>query len=206
MTTELLLALLAFAFVSSFTPGPNNMMLLASGVNFGFRPTIPHMCGIGIGFGFMLLMVGLGIGQLFVQFPQAYTVLKVASVLYMLWLAWKIANAGPIKATGGNTAARPMTFLQAAAFQWVNPKAWTMCLTAMSAYTVPQHYTWSVLIVAFVFMVINLPTVSVWTLFGVALRGLLSDARRVRVFNVCMALLLVASLWPIIAEYVRFTP
>ena len=206
MTTELLLALVVFAAVSSFTPGPNNMMLLASGVNYGFRQTIPHMLGIGIGFGFMLLLVGLGIGQLFVQFPEAYTVLKVASVIYMLWLAWKIANAGPIKAAGSDTSARPMTFLQAAAFQWVNPKAWTMCLTAMSAYTVPQQYTGSVLIVAFVFMVINLPTVSVWTLFGVALRGLLSDARRVRVFNVCMALLLVASLWPIIAEYVRFAP
>jgi threonine/homoserine/homoserine lactone efflux protein len=205
MTADLLLALIAFAFVTSVTPGPNNMMLLASGVNFGFRKTIPHMLGIGIGFGFMLLMVGLGIGQVFVQFPQAYTALKVISVIYMLWLAWKIANAGPVKAADGQPDAKPMTFLQAAAFQWVNPKAWTMSLTAMSAYTVPSQYFVSVAVVALVFAIVNLPTVSSWTLFGVGLRRLLADPVRVRIFNICMALLLVASLWPIIAEYVRFT-
>ena len=160
MTADLLLALIAFAFVTSVTPGPNNMMLLASGVNFGFCKSIPHMLGIGVGFGFMLLMVGLGIGQVFVQFPQAYTALKVISVIYMLWLASKIANAGPVKAADGQPDAKPMTFLQGAAFQWVNPKAWTMSLTAMSAYTVPSQYFISVAIVALVFTLINLPTVS----------------------------------------------
>ncbi len=206
MSSDLLLALIMFAFVASITPGPNNMMLLASGVNYGFRRTIPHMLGIGFGFAFMLLMIGLGIGQLFIQFPMAYTVLKFASAAYMLWLAWQIATAGPMTATEGKPDAKPMTFIEAAAFQWVNPKAWTMCLTAVSAYTVPSQYLASMFILTLVFTVVNLPSVSVWTVFGVSLRGLLADRRRVRVFNVCMAVLLVASLWPIVAEHMRFAP
>lgn len=200
MDAKLLTALSLFAFVSSITPGPNNMMLLASGVNYGFRRTIPHMLGIGLGFSFMLLMIGFGIGQIFEQFPLAYTVLKFVSAAYMIWLAWQIANAGPLKGSAINPGAKPLTFLEAAAFQWVNPKAWTMCLTAVSAYTVPSQYLTSMLVLAVVFVAVNLPSVSVWTVFGVSLRGWLADPVRVRVFNIGMALLLVASLWPIIAD------
>lgn len=119
MSADLLAALALFAFVASITPGPNNMMLLASGVNYGFRRTIPHMLGIGFGFTFMLLMIGLGIGQLFQQWPSAYTILKFASAGYMLWLAWQIATAGPVTAAAANPNARTMTFIEAAAFQWV---------------------------------------------------------------------------------------
>ena len=201
MTAELLSALTVFAFVASITPGPNNMMLLASGVNFGFRRTVPHMAGIGIGFGFMIALIGLGVGQLFVQWPWLYAALKIVSIVYMLWLAWRIATAGPVTAEAAAADARPMTFLQAAAFQWVNPKAWTMCLTAVAAYTVPTQYFASMMIVTLVFMLVNIPSISVWTMFGVSLRGFLADPKRVRIFNGAMAVALVASLWPVVAEY-----
>jgi threonine/homoserine/homoserine lactone efflux protein len=195
---ELFAALIAFAFVTSVTPGPNNMMLLASGVNHGFTRTLPHMLGISVGFSGMIVAVGLGIGQVFVAYPQTYLALKVISILYMLWLAWKIANSGPLSSGTGEAVGRPMTFVQAAAFQWVNPKAWTMALGAISAYTVATDYTRSLLIVGAVFMVVNFPTVGLWTMFGVGLRRWLTDPGKVRVFNITMALLLVASLAPII--------
>lgn len=198
MEPQLLFALMSFAFVSSITPGPNNLMLLASGVNFGLRRTVPHMLGIGIGFTLMVVLVGIGLGEVFRQVPALYTVMKYAGALYMLYLAWKLANAGPVE--DGEASGKPMTFLQAAAFQWVNPKAWVMALVAISAYTSPQNYLVSVLLVALVFGLVNLPSVSVWALFGVAMRRFLSNVKVVRVFNVTMALLLVASIWPIFAE------
>ena len=202
MPLDLLAALIGFAAAMAWTPGPNNLMLMTSGVNFGFARTLPHMAGISIGFPLMIVIVGLGIAQLFTAMPELYTVLKVLSVLYMLWLAWHIANAGPMsKETIAES--QPMRFHEAVLFQWVNPKAWAMCLTAISAYTVPAHFAASMVVVTLVFVLVNLPTVSLWTLFGVTLRGLLADARRVRLFNAAMALALVASLWPVLAEYAR---
>jgi threonine/homoserine/homoserine lactone efflux protein len=195
MTHELFAALILFAFVSSITPGPNNLMLMASGANFGFRRSIPHMLGIGLGFTFMVLMVGLGLIGLFEAFPVSYTVLKVASVLYLLWLAWKIANAAPV--TQGEAAGTPMTFLQAAAFQWVNPKAWTMALTAISAYA-PGHSLMAILLVAGIFGAVNLPSVSSWTILGQQMARILTNPRRLMLFNRTMGALLVASLYPVI--------
>lgn len=180
MTHDLLLALITFAFVSSITPGPNNLMLMASGANFGFRRTIPHMLGIGLGFTVMVLLVGGGLVQLFDSYPVSYTVLKAASVAYLLYLAWKIAHAVPAKqaeATG-----TPMTFLQAAAFQWVNPKAWAMALTATTAYA-PSQTLGTILIVALVFGAINLPSVSTWTVLGQQMARVLTNPRRLLVFN-----------------------
>jgi threonine/homoserine/homoserine lactone efflux protein len=200
MPLDLFLALTLFAFVTSITPGPNNLMLLASGVNFGFRRTIPHMLGIGIGFAVMLLGVGLGLGALLAAYPAVYQALRVASIAYMLWLAWKIANSGPVTAKDGDAHARPMTLLQAALFQWINPKAWAMALTGTAAYTVPSNYLATLAIMVVVFALINLPSVSVWTVFGVALRRVLQDPVRVRIFNAAMALLLVTSIWPLITE------
>ena len=195
MTYELLIALLGFAFVTSVTPGPNNMMLLASGVNFGFRRTVPHMLGISVGHSLMVFLVGLGIASVFRAWPPALTVLKVASVAYMLWLAWKIAHAG---APGeGRGAARPMTFLQAAAFQWVNPKAWAMALGAVSAF-VEEPSVWAYASVALVFSAVNLPSVSVWAGAGQAVRRWLEGPGRLRAFNWTMAMLLVLSLWPVV--------
>jgi threonine/homoserine/homoserine lactone efflux protein len=198
LSPDLLLALIGFAFVTSVTPGPNNMMLLASGVNHGFRKSIPHMLGISIGFGGMIVAVGLGIGQIFTRYPQTYLALKVISIIYLLWLAWKIANSSPLSSEGAEVVGRPMSFLGACAFQWVNPKAWTMALGAISAYTVAADYTKSLLIVGLIFTVINLPTVSLWTLFGTVLRRWLTDPTKVRIFNITMAVLLIASLVPIV--------
>ncbi|MCC5971089.1 MAG: LysE family translocator [Pararhodobacter sp.] len=195
MTPDHLFALAAFAFVSSITPGPNNLMLLASGVNFGFRRTVPHMLGIGIGFTLMVLLVGLGLAGVFTAWPPARHILKILATGYMLWLAWKIAHAAAPE--GAETGARPLTFLQAAAFQWVNPKAWTMALGAVALYAPGQEIA-AVLWVAGVFGLINLPCVSSWTVLGLALKRALQNPARLRVFNYAMALLLVASLYPVL--------
>lgn len=195
MTYDLITALAAFAFVSSITPGPNNLMLMASGANFGFRRTIPHMLGVGLGFVFMVLLVGAGLVQVFDAYPISHTILKVGSVAYLLYLAWKIATAAPIK--NGATKGSPMTFLQAAAFQWVNPKAWTMALTAVTVYT-PETTLWAISIVAIVFGAINLPSVSSWTLLGQQMARVLTNPARLLAFNWTMAALLVASLYPVI--------
>lgn len=195
MTYELLTALALFAFVSSITPGPNNLMLMASGANFGFRRTIPHMLGVALGFVFMVLLVGAGLVQVFDALPVSYTVLKAVSVVYLLWLAWKIAHAAPVQAKGAE--GRPMTFLQAAAFQWVNPKAWAMALTAISAYTPDQTLT-AILLVGVIFGAINLPSVGSWTVLGQQMARLLTSPRRLVLFNWTMAVLLVASLYPVI--------
>jgi threonine/homoserine/homoserine lactone efflux protein len=199
MTHEILIALLGFAFVTSVTPGPNNMMLLASGVNFGFRRTVPHMLGISVGHSVMVFLVGLGVAGAFKAWPPALTLLKVASVAYMLWLAWKIAQSGaPGEGRPGREGgARPMTFLQAAAFQWVNPKAWAMALGAVAAY-VPVPSVWAYAAVAGVFAAVNLPSVSVWAAAGQAVRRWLQEPARLRAFNWGMAGLLVLSLWPVV--------
>lgn len=194
-THDLLLALAAFSLVSSITPGPNNLMLMASGANFGFRRSIPHMLGIAIGFSVMVLLVGLGLAQLFVRFPVAHTILKLVSVLYLLWLAWKIATAAAPRAGAGR--GRPFTFWQAAAFQWVNPKAWAMALTAVTVYA-PGQGAWAMAMVACVFGIINLPSVSVWTVLGQQLRRLLTSPARLRAFNGTMAVALIASLYPVL--------
>ncbi|WP_295073996.1 LysE family translocator [Tabrizicola sp.] len=195
MTYELFVALLGFAFVTSVTPGPNNMMLLASGVNFGFRRTVPHMLGISVGHALMVFLVGLGLAGIFKAWPAALMALKVASVAYMLWLAWKIAHSA---APGeGRAKAAPMTFLQAAAFQWVNPKAWAMALGAVSAYVVePSALAYAA--VAGTFALVNLPSVSVWAGAGQAVRRWLDRPGRLQVFNWAMAGLLVLSLWPVV--------
>ncbi len=198
MSADIFLALLAFAFVSSITPGPNNIMLLSSGVNFGFRRTLPHMLGIGVGFVVLLLAVGFGLGAVLTAYPQLHTVLKIAGGAYLLYLAWRIAMSRSMSANEDETA-RPMTFLEAAAFQWVNPKAWVMGVTAMALYTSPAAPFLTVLLVAFAFGIVNLPCVSTWAAFGTALRGFLSDPARLKWFNISMGLLLVASLYPMLA-------
>ncbi|MEP2531177.1 LysE family translocator [Shimia sp.] len=195
MTQDLLFAFILFAFVSSITPGPNNLMLMASGANFGFARSIPHMLGIGIGFVVMILLVGFGLIQVFDAFPVAHTLLKVVSVAYLLWLALKIARAGAPR--GAQEDGTPITFVQAALFQWVNPKAWTMALTAITLYA-PDRSLWAIGLVAAVFGAINLPCVSSWTVLGQQMRRLLTSPTRLRLFNWSMAALLVASLYPVV--------
>lgn len=199
MTLELLTGLALFSFVSSITPGPNNLMLMASGANFGFRRTLPHMLGVGLGFTGMVTLVGLGLVGLFEAYPLSYDVLKVVSVIYLMYLAWKIATSAAPAGTEASieTQGKPITFIQAVLFQWVNPKAWTMALTALTVYA-PSQNLLAVLIVAAVFGAINLPCVSSWTLLGQQLQRLLTSRRRLVVFNVSMAVLLVASLYPVL--------
>lgn len=196
MSVDTLLALVLFAFATSITPGPNNMMLFASGVNFGFRRTVPHMLGIGAGFLSLLIGVGMGLGAVLHAYPPAYIALKVAGGLYLLWIAWKIGSSRSMGE--GEAKARPMTFLGAAAFQWVNPKAWVMAVTAMAVYPNPEHYALTVAIVALVFAAVNVPSVSTWAGFGSALREWLSVPVRLKWFNITMAVLLVLSLWPML--------
>ncbi|CEJ10201.1 Cysteine/O-acetylserine efflux protein [bacterium YEK0313] len=197
MTPELLIAFATYAFVTSITPGPNNTMLLASGANFGFGPTVPHIFGISLGFAAMVLAVGLGAGALFVAFPLAHDILRYGGAFYLMVLAWRLARSGAGEAAAAG--ARPLTFLEAAAFQWVNPKAWIMAVGAVATYTPEAGYLLNVVIVTIVFALINGPCVSIWAGFGTALRGVLSKPVHLRVFNVAMALLLVASLYPMLA-------
>ena len=194
MNFEVLSALIVFAFVSSITPGPNNLMLMNSGANFVFKKTIPHMLGVGIGFTLMIALVGLGVIKLFDAFPLSYDILKVLSILYLLYLAFKIASS-----TGNleqkSSSSKPFNFIQAALFQWVNPKAWTMALTSISIYA-PSKDLSAVLFVAMVFGIVNLPCISFWIVLGQKIKVLLTDLKRLRAFNISMALLLILSLYP----------
>lgn len=195
---SLLPALMGFALVTLFTPGPNNLMLMASGANFGLRRSVPHMAGVALGFAAMAGLVGLGLAQVFEIWPVLTTVLRVISIGFLLWLAWKIATAAPKSADAPETEGRPLTFLQAAAFQWVNPKAWAMSVTATSAY-VGDAGLFGVALVVAVFAAMGTVSAGLWTVLGQGLRRLLSDPLRLRIFNIVMAALLVATLWPILA-------
>lgn len=199
MTAELLIAFVAFAFVTSVTPGPNNMMLLASGVNFGLRRSLPHMLGISLGFMLLVMCVGLGLGQLFEQVPMLYSVLRYLGAAYLLYLAWKIANSSAPDSQVGERG-KPFSFLQAAAFQWVNPKAWVMAIGAITTYTPQENFLVNVLLIAALFALVNCPSVGLWTVAGSLLRNWLKNPRVLRGFNIGMALLLVASLYPIVTD------
>ena len=196
MTPDVLFALAGFALVTVITPGPNNLMLMTSGANFGFRRSIPHMLGVGLGFPLMIIPVGLGVMQVFDAWPPSYTILKVLSVLYMLWLAWKIANAAPPDGAP-EAAGKPLTFLQASAFQWVNPKAWSMALGAITLYATGRDLA-AILWVAGTYVAMGCISTTSWTVLGQQLRRLLNRPNRLRVFNWAMAALLVASLIPVL--------
>lgn len=195
MSLELFWGLLLFAFVSSITPGPNNLMLMASGANFGFRRSVPHMLGVAGGFVFMLLLMGAGLSRVFDLYPVLHQAMTVLSVVYMLYLAWKIARAAPVRSTGSVGA--PFSFLQAAAFQWVNPKAWAMAITACTVYT-PDPSWLNIMAVALVFGSVNLPSVGSWTLIGQQMARFLTNPARLVAFNWVMAALLVVSLYPVL--------
>ena len=195
MTLELFTALFTFALITVITPGPNNLMLMASGANFGFRRTVPHMMGIGVGFPSMCFLVGIGVMQLFDAWPVSYTILKVLSVAYLLYLAWKIANAAPLKEA--DAKGRPLTFLQSAAFQWVNPKAWSMALSAITLYAASRDVP-AVLWVAAVYVAVSVISTTSWTVLGQQMRRLLNHPLRLRAFNMVMAVLLVTTLIPVL--------
>jgi len=191
MNENVLLALAGFALATSITPGPNNLMLLASGANFGLRRSVPHMLGISLGHSFMIVLVGLGLMRAFEFWPVLHTTMKIVGIAYLLWLAWKIARAAPPK--DGTAEGRPFTFIQAAAFQWVNPKGWFMAVTALSVYA-PSKNVGAILLVAAVFAIVNLPSILLWASAGQTIRRFLTSPSRLRTFNWTMAGLLVASL------------
>ncbi len=201
MAIELLLATAVFAFVTSITPGPNNVILLASGANFGFRRTMPFALGINAGFMIMLAVVGMGLGQIIQADPRISLVLKIVSVAYVLWLAWKIASSNSVPRAEGDTTARPISFVQGALLQWVNPKAWAVALIATVTYTTPADYTLSLVLLILVFAVVNLPSICTWAISGAVLRRFLQDPVKRRTFNIVMALLLVATMVPILVTF-----
>lgn len=197
MPLDAFLALLVFAFVMAFTPGPNNIMLAASGVNFGFARTVPHMVGVSIGFVVLMLACGAGLGVVFALVPSLHVALKVAGAAYMLWLGWKVATAHQTR-DDSRGPARPLTFWQAALFQWVNPKGLVAALSAVAIYVRPGHEQQDLLIMLIVFGLVTAGSVVTWAGFGVALRRFLRDPRHARVFNGIMAVLLVASIVPMV--------
>ena len=199
MSHQLLFAFLVFAAVMAFTPGPNNIMVLSSGVTYGFRSTMPHIAGVTFGFAFMIAVAGFGFGAMFVAYPLLQTILKYAGAAYLIYLAALIAVSGPAKASE-DSGRGPMTFSGAALFQWINVKGWVVVIGSNSAYAAIARYPWNILIQTLaIFMMCAAATVT-WTLFGAALRPVLTSERLVRIFNVIMALLLLASLVPVFVE------
>lgn len=193
MTLDLFTALAAFAFVTVITPGPNNLMLMASGANFGMRRSVPHMLGIILGFPVMILLVGMGVMRAFELWPLLRQVLLAGSVVYMGWLAWKIAHAAPPADAPANT--RPLTFLQSAGFQWINPKAWTMAVGAITLYAASRDAQ-AIFWVAGMYVAVALVSTTVWVALGRQVRRSLRNPAHLRAFNWAMAALLLASLVP----------
>jgi len=194
MQAEIFFALLSFCVVATITPGPNNMMLLASGVTYGFKRTIPHMLGVTGGMGIMTLVLGTSMAGIARQLPGFYTGLHIASTLYLLWLAWRIATStGPSDA---GRKGRPMNTIEGALFQWVNPKAWAMVLGAITSFTRPDHMLADLPFIVGTLLVVGLPCNMLWTGTGAALQSLLAEPRVLRVFNVTMAGVLVLSILP----------
>lgn len=198
-TLATVLPLALFAMVSSITPGPNNVMLTASGATFGYRRTLPHMLGISLGAAVMLLLVGAGLGTAFTTWPLLYTLLQVAGALYLVWLAWRIAQAGGVQE--GQAGGKPFSFWQAAAFQWVNPKAWIMTVGIVAAYTPRDSFVANLLLATAVLAGVNFPCISVWALFGSAVGRALRTPQALRWFNRSMAGLLLLSLVPMAQEW-----
>jgi threonine/homoserine/homoserine lactone efflux protein len=199
MSHELLFAFIVFAIVMFITPGPNNIMVLSSGLTYGFRRTVPHIAGITIGFAFMIAAVGLGFGTIFVAFPVLQMILKYAGAAYLVYLAIAIALSGPPKANAADGRG-PMTFWGAALFQWVNIKGWVMVIGTITAYAAIARFPWNIAIQVVLALGLGIVSTSIWTLFGSALRPFLTSERAVRIFNIVMALLLLASLIPVFME------
>lgn len=199
---EYIIAVALFAISTSITPGPNNIMVMTSGVNFGVKKTLPLLSGICVGFSVMLMVVGLGFGQIFMLFPSLHFIIKCVGVLYLLYLAWLIARtaAGEME----HKAQRPMTFINGALFQWVNAKAWVVATGAIAAFTtVGEGYVVQNVTIALVFLVAAFPCVGSWLICGTALKRVFTQGKARQVFNYAMAGLLVLSVVPVIVEVVR---
>jgi threonine/homoserine/homoserine lactone efflux protein len=199
MSQSLLIAFVMFAIVMFFTPGPNNIMLLSSGLTYGFRRTVPHIVGITVGFAFMIGAVGVGLGTVFIAYPVLQTILKYAGVAYLVYLAVMIAMSEPVEADKENGRG-PMTFWGAAMFQWVNAKGWVMVIGTITAYATIASFPWNIAIQVALSLMLGAMSCTAWTLFGSSLRPILTSPRAVRAFNIVMAVLLLASLYPVLTD------
>jgi threonine/homoserine/homoserine lactone efflux protein len=199
MSQQLFIAFVVFATVMFFTPGPNNVMLLSSGLTYGFRRTLPHIAGITIGVAFMIGAVGLGLGTVFIAYPVLQTILKYAGIAYLIYLAAAIARSGPVT-SGQDNRRGPMTFRGAAMFQWINVKGWVMVIGTITAYAGIAGFPWNIVIQVMLSLLLGVVACSAWALFGSALRPILTRPAAVRAFNVLMAALLLASLYPVLSE------
>ncbi len=196
---ELYLAIFLFGLSAGITPGPNNIMLMASGMNFGIKKSIPHILGVCIGFPIMVILIGLGFSAVFEQYPVLHEVIKVLGLVYLLFLSWLIASASPDKLE--NKKSKPFSFLQAALFQWVNPKAWVIATSSISAYTIlADDIYWQVLIIAAIFFFAAVISSSTWLVFGRGIKKVLQSPKQQRLFNISMALVLVASIVPVLLQ------
>ena len=198
MSQPLLIAFIVFAAVMYFTPGPNNVMLLSSGLTYGFRRTLPHIAGIVIGMAFMISAVGVGLGTILVAYPVLQTILKYAGAAYLIYLAAVIAMSGSPKP--GEAGRKPMSFWGAAVFQWINVKGWVMVIGSITAYAAIAAFPWNIVIQTLIVLVVGVPATVAWALFGSALRPVLTSPLAVRAFNIVMAILLLASLIPVFME------
>jgi threonine/homoserine/homoserine lactone efflux protein len=198
ISRELFFAFVLFAAVMFFTPGPNNIMVMSSGLTYGFRRTLPHILGVVIGFAFMVGAVGLGFGTVFIAFPMLQTILKYVGAAYLIYLAVMIAMAGPPQP--GEASRGPMTFWGAAMFQWVNVKGWVAIIGTITAYAAIAKFPFNIALQVVIFLLMGAASITIWTLFGSALRPFLTSPLAVRVFNIAMALLLLASLYPVFME------
>lgn len=204
---DLFLAVLFFAFSTTITPGPNNVMIMSSGVNYGIKASVPHWLGICLGFPLMVLLVGLGFGAVFERYPHLHQLIKVVGVVYLIWLAWRIASAEPKAIEKGKS--KPFSFMQAALFQWVNGKAWVMASGAVAAFTTVGGVYWlEVSVITAAFLLVAFPCVGAWLVFGAGLRAVLTKPLFQRIFNICMAIILVLSVVPVVIEIWQyyFTP
>ena len=182
-----------------FTPGPNNVMLLSSGLTYGFRRTLPHVAGITLGFAFMIGAVGLGLGTIFITYPVLQTILKYAGAAYLVYLAAVIAMSGPVTPDQDN-ARGPMTFWGAAMFQWINVKGWVMVIGTITAYAEIARFPWNIAIQVMLSLLLGAVSCAAWAIFGSALRPVLTSPKAVRAFNIVMAILLLASLYPVFMD------
>jgi threonine/homoserine/homoserine lactone efflux protein len=199
MTQPLFIAFVVFAAVMFFTPGPNNIMLLSSGLTWGLRRTLPHVAGVAIGFAFMVAAMGLGLGAVFIAWPLLQTILKYAGIAYLIYLAAAIAMSGPMT-SGQDNQRGPLTFRGAAVFQWVNAKGWVIAIGTITAYSAIAGFPWNILMQTALCLLMGTLSSVTWALFGSSLRPLLTSPRAVRAFNIVMAMLLLASLYPVFTD------
>ncbi|MEZ5592471.1 MAG: LysE family translocator [Gammaproteobacteria bacterium] len=194
---ETLLAITLFVVSTTITPGPNNIMIMTSGLNYGISRSLPHLLGICFGFPLMVLAIGLGLGTLFEQYPGIHEVIKYLGIAYMLFLAWKIATSHTD--VNKTRTAKPLSFIQAALFQWVNPKAWMMSAGAIATYTsVAADAYLQALIIALTFLLLSFPCVGLWLFFGLSLKNILASETQQKYFNFGMGAVLAVSVLPML--------